>query len=502
MVVGYEKHKLFDIDAKDESPASWYQRRQARRHQKIRKEKFRLEPGTLPNLAYIANVDFLLFVFDQMRREGGQAPGLDGLHYADFSRGEIAAAFRKIAKSILNGTYRPYEYRSVFLDKGDGTQRELRLRNIVDRVVAGAIYRALLAYFEPEFSPYSYGFRAAPDAWMEPAEQRRTWNTWALLADLEQIVVSEHRFVLAIDDVRKAFDNVDIDLVLSILGNHISDNATLYLISRVLRGGDDAKEIGIDQGSPLSPLILNVLMDRVHDGPLSKNQTVQFRYADNLTYPCETIDEGNRTLTQVRELLQEANLTLKGKDGVTDLREKEAQLLGFSISVNEGKLCLKPGSKTWKKLEEGLLKAHEARDPTNTARQVMIGWIQALGPTFGTMKKEGMLDRLLQIAQEFGFREGITHEELESEWKKTWCRWKSVRKDAVLRYKAFNPLTTKPATTLRMLRNRQPARRPAQRRRPRAPDTPGEWGSTHYAIGPVITAKTSIRRTNDHQYRR
>ena len=73
-----------------------------------------------------------------------------------------------------------------------------------------------------------------------------------------------------IDDVRKAFDNINIDTVLTILAKHITEGALLRLIEVVLRGGDDHKVIGIDQGSPLSPLILNILMNETHDKPLQK----------------------------------------------------------------------------------------------------------------------------------------------------------------------------------------------------------------------------------------
>ena len=64
-----------------------------------------------------------------------------------------------------------------------------------DRIVSSALNRTLGALWEREFLPMSYGFRA----------QRGTWN---LLADLMAAMVAEERFVLAIDDVRKAFDNV------------------------------------------------------------------------------------------------------------------------------------------------------------------------------------------------------------------------------------------------------------------------------------------------------
>src|SRR5262245_43229431 len=79
----------------------------------------------------------------------------------------------------------------------------------------GATFRALVPYFEPRFLDSSYGFRTGARAWQAPGEktQHETFNTWRLLADLELAVNEERRCVLVIDDVRKAFDNVNIDLL-------------------------------------------------------------------------------------------------------------------------------------------------------------------------------------------------------------------------------------------------------------------------------------------------
>ncbi|MCC6421225.1 MAG: hypothetical protein IT429_23560, partial [Gemmataceae bacterium] len=267
-MIGYEKHKLFDDEAAELQPSEWWRKRRHRSRQKKTMGSFAPALGTLPTLALIANHEYLLWVFDLMKQRGGQAPGLDGLRYGDFSRSEIAAALREIARATRDGTYRPHPYRSVLIPKEDGTSRELHLRNIIDRVVAGALYRALVPYFEPRLS--GYGFRAAPEMWTAEGEPLERYNTWRLLADLELAITEEQRFVLAIDDVKKAFDNVNIDLVLAILAKHIQEAALLRLIEVVLRGGDDNHNIGIDQGSPLSPIILNILLTEAHDEPLSK----------------------------------------------------------------------------------------------------------------------------------------------------------------------------------------------------------------------------------------
>jgi retron-type reverse transcriptase len=445
-MIGYESHKLFGDDAAQLPPSHHYHRRRRRRQQEKAKEQFALRPRTLPTLAFIANKDYLLWVFEQMKRRGGQAPGLDGLRYQDLSRSEIAAAFRdQVAPAIRNGTYRPYPYKQIDIPKGNGETRPLRLRIIIDRVVAGAIYRALVPYFEPRFLPCSYGFRAAAKNWTARGAKQETYNTWRLLADLQVVATEEKRFVLVIDDVRKAFDNVNITVVMGILAKHIKEAALLRLLEVVLRGGDDTHDNGIDQGSPLSPMILNILLDEIHDQALAKEVTnpQHLRYADNLTYPVKTIEEGNQTMEWVRDSLDKAGLTLKGrKDGspVIDLKEEpqglRAQLLGFSVFVKNETIHYGLGTKAWDKLNDGFREAHRSENPTATANQVAVGWVQAHGPTLDSLNKAETLEHVLQRAAEVGFHEGIDLAVLEKAWNSARTRWAMVRKEARQRYEA------------------------------------------------------------------
>lgn len=75
-----------------------------------------------------------------MSREGRRAPGIDGLTFSDYSRGEIAGVLRATWRSILEGTYRPAPPRLVRMPKRGG-HRMIRLRTIVDRAVGKALAR-------------------------------------------------------------------------------------------------------------------------------------------------------------------------------------------------------------------------------------------------------------------------------------------------------------------------------------------------------------------------
>jgi len=101
---------------------------------------------------------------------------------------------RELARSIRDGTYAPQAGRHVSIPKPNGRPRILTLRNICDRVVSSALNVALVPLWEELFLPSSYGFRPRK-------------NVWQLLAALEADMIASDQWVVALDDVRNAFDS-------------------------------------------------------------------------------------------------------------------------------------------------------------------------------------------------------------------------------------------------------------------------------------------------------
>src|SRR5262249_58059288 len=97
---------------------------------------------------------------------------------------------------------------------------------------------------------------------------------------------------------------------------------------------------------PYSPTALNVRLHHALD--LGVNQGHHplryWRYADNLIGLCRSVSEGYQALDHLRRLLEPAGFILKGEDGVTDLQQKTAQLLGFSLTAKGGQLHIELGA--------------------------------------------------------------------------------------------------------------------------------------------------------------
>jgi hypothetical protein len=255
-----------------------------------------------------------------------------------------------------------------------------------------------------------------------------------MLIRLEKAMVEQDRWVLAIDDVKDAFDHVNLEDLMEDHRRHLQDVKLLNLLEVVLRGGtnQDRKE-GIEQGNAYSPTCLNVRLHHVHDLGIRQGRTnpsVWFRYADNLAYLAGDVPEGLQVLQRSRALLQPAGFTLKGEDGSpVNLREgQEAHLLGFLLSYREGQVVYGLDEDAWKGLEQALGRFHEIPNPPAHAAQAVQGWVGAYGPAFEGTRRD-VPERILQTASFYGFQEVGPPEKVWREWQSSWENWQRCRKD-------------------------------------------------------------------------
>ncbi len=306
--------------------------------------------------------------------------------------------------------------------------RTLRVANLCDRVLATALYQAMERVWEPVFLPCSMGFRPGR-------------GVLRLLAELERVMIDQDRWVLAIDDVAKAFDNVVIDDVMMDHAQYLKDKSLLSLIDVVLRGGDGERRTkGIDRGSAYSPTALNVQLHHTHDlGGHQGHYPPWFRYADNLVYIGQGVPEGQQALDRARHLLGLAGFALKGTDGPpVDLRTGEkAQLLGFTLYRKNDALQFGLGSNAWSKLEQSLLRVHTTENPSNIAIQVVRGWITSYGPAFETLRTK-TLRRIRSVIIHQGFRELYSKEVLAGWCQGAWQNWNALRRRVTGVAKASN----------------------------------------------------------------
>lgn len=421
--------------------ADHYQQRRARRRVEV---SHPIYPVTLDQ---IADRDLLYECYQELRLEGGPAPGPDKVTYAALCNSEVGELLGQLAGELLKGNYRPSRTRTVKIPKpGKSGHRTLHIGNILDRVVAKALNKQLTPIWERIFLPCSFGFR--PNHMLEGNALRH--DTWTMLAELEAQMQLHGRWVVAIDDLKSAFDNVPIKHTLEChrkmfaslkLGSNSKraksgwakeTERLMKLISVVLRGGDDNRQRGIDQGNNYSPTALNALLHYWLDVPLTARMKhpLWFRYADNFAYVAKSVSEGKHLLGRVGRRLKPLGMNLKGEDGVADLNAgEEVQLLGFIVSRVQEQIRFGLGNQALANLAERLSKAHDHEDPPKAARQSFMGWISSCGPAFENGVSQ--IPMLLNLAAERGFRELASTDVLRQRWEWAWDRWSKHRQKAL-----------------------------------------------------------------------
>ena len=394
-----------------------------------RREKLREQDGGQITLRQIADAEHLVDSFRKLVQEGGPAAGIDGISPRDISMSDFGQIAGKLSAAVLEKRWRPQKTRPQPIPKpGTDEKRILKIGVTLDRVVGKSLHDNLQPFWEKVYLRNSFGFRPGR-------------SVWQMIAELEATMEKYDRYVLVIDDVRKAFDNVPI---MEALKAHqiamqnkskgkqpILADDTMELIETVLRGHDEVHEVGIDQGGCYSPDALNTFLHVVHDVPLDAMDEVLlwFRYADNLVYLVQSKTEGHRVLTRVRSLLRNVGLSLKGKDGITDLNAGGwALMLGFTLWREDGRLRIGLKEDSLDQLGEHLAKAWETADPNRTAYTILRGWINANGPAFenGT----AVIPDVLRLASRLGFRELPGTDELTGWWTEAWERWLVCRRRA------------------------------------------------------------------------
>lgn len=389
--------------------ADFYRERQRRRQ-----DREFLANGQLRPFEQVFHRENLLRMFETMKSKAGQAPGLDGLKFSAVSRKEAPRLMDVVSECVLIRAYKPWPGRTTYIPKANSTLRKLTIRSIIDRVVDATLNDALRLFWDKKFLPRSHGFRLR-------------LSTWTFMAQLNADILREKKYVLAVDDVKDAFPSTVISDVLADHAKYITCPKYLALVETILKGGDPEHRIGIAQGSPYSPTALNVRLHHAHDVVIAPFVPLWYRYADNLAYLCQSVSEGVQCLERGRSTLSRSNYTLKGVDDPpVDLRVKNTQILGFSLSVGNDGLRLDLGEEAWNRLRQALQLGHQAIDPLSHARRAVDGWINAYGPAF-EYRQDKTLTLITEATLDLGYPELDSPENLMVKMEEATNRWRVLR---------------------------------------------------------------------------
>jgi group II intron reverse transcriptase/maturase len=255
--------------------------------------------------------------------------GVDGMEVKELGKW-MRDRFHDLRDQLLKDCYQPDPVRGVQIPKPQGGYRQLGIPTVKDRLVQQAIHQILSERYEKIFSENSYGFRP----------QRSGHQA---LAQAGRYVAQGHEYVIDLD-LEKFFDEVNHHRLMWLLSRRIGDARVLTLIHRFLKAGllqeglMSQRTKGTPQGSPLSPLLSNIILDEL-DKELERRGHCYVRYADDVKIFVRSEQSANRIQCRISKFI-EGKLLLKVNGKKSRIcKGYELNFLGHSI-LRSGQLGL------------------------------------------------------------------------------------------------------------------------------------------------------------------
>lgn len=260
--------------------------------------------------------------FKAVKRNGGSA-GIDGVTIEEYGS-RLDEELMKLKKELDAWTYKPRPVRRVEIPKpGKGAGiRLLGVPCVRDRVVQATLKWLLEPILDPTFSKNSYGFR--------PGRSQRQ------AVDAAQGIVRSGKEYVVDIDLSKFFDRVHHDRLIHRLSGYISDKRILRIIGMTLRSGVMKDGLvsptteGTVQGSPLSPLLSNVVLDEL-DKELEQRELEFCRFADDCNIFVKSQKAADRVMLSISKFIENKLKLAVNWDKSKVALSKDVKFLGMTI---------------------------------------------------------------------------------------------------------------------------------------------------------------------------
>jgi RNA-directed DNA polymerase len=231
------------------------------------------------------------------------AGGTDGINFAEYEA-DLKNNLYKLWNRMSSGSYFPAPVRGVEIPKKNGKKRLLGIPTISDRIAQMVVRMNFEPLVEPIFCNDSYGYRpnrSALDA--IKVARRRCWDmAWVIETD-----------------IRGLFDNIDHELLMTVVRKHTDCKWVALYIERFLKapimmpdGTMQDRTSGTPQGGVISPVLANLFMHYVFDRwmEIKFPQNPWERYADDALIHCQTEEEAKMVLGRLKERMNRCKLEL------------------------------------------------------------------------------------------------------------------------------------------------------------------------------------------------
>jgi group II intron reverse transcriptase/maturase len=250
------------------------------------------------------------------------SPGVDGVAIAEFES-RLIEELSQLKEELESWTYKPSPVRRVEIPKPGGKGiRLLGVPTVRDRVVHATLKELLEPIFEPLFSDHSYGFR--------PERNQRQ-----AVEAAREIVAEGKPYVVDID-LSRFFDRIHHDRLIARLSRQVADKRILRLIGPLLRSGIMANGLvtpsreGAVQGSPLSPLLSNIVLDEL-DKELERRGLEFCRFADDCNIFVKTPKAAERVMDSISGFIEKRLKLVVNQEKSQVARSDRVKFLGMTI---------------------------------------------------------------------------------------------------------------------------------------------------------------------------
>jgi hypothetical protein len=291
----------------------------------------------------------------------------------------------------------------------------LVLQSIFDRVVHRAVVEITQALLDPLFDRRSFGYRPKN-------------GPLRALAEAERLYKGGKRGVWVSVDIRNAFPSVPVGRLLGVVQKYFPDDRFLTFVKTVTTG----KRPGLRQGSPLSPLLLNLYLHHVLDRKWREShpEIPLLRFADDILLMCRTEKQARDAYAALTKYIRDAGFELKETcdDAIKGVAKGElVDWMGFGIRGAGGGLSFKVTDDAWDNLQEAIVSAHGKPNSPIAAFRSIAGWVADKGPCYPHTHFDRAYDRIERMATAQGFAEILDRDELKGLWQRACARWGKLR---------------------------------------------------------------------------
>lgn len=221
------------------------------------------------------------------------ACGGDGITVEQFFR-DAPTYLRLLSDQLQNGEYTPGKLRQVNIPKKNGGTRRLDIPSIRDRVAQGAVAKIMMPLLDQEFEPSSFGYRPGKSHIQAARKVSAAWR-------------DGYRWVVDAD-IKNYFECVPHDRLMDRWAQSVSQGALSALVENWLVHWAPTGR-GLAQGSPLSPLLANLYLDRMDEKFAGQGARI-VRFADDFVILCRSRAGADGAMNKVTKLLHGQGLQL------------------------------------------------------------------------------------------------------------------------------------------------------------------------------------------------